>query len=228
MNPTSASFCWQCFASFAPANAPAGASPFPAPPPGTPLARPFSTPAHTPASASARRSSGKGKIVGLIGLGIVAALLARGLFATDLSMPETIGGIARNHTGAAAQAERQAESAAEVEDLNAESAVYGDPDPEYFVLAVADPADGQADETFTSFTSGFTAGSAGAVTVDVEGRTTSSAPGATYICAGITGSIVGTFCMWQTDSVAGFVLAFDKDEPQALQFAHNARDAVGS
>ena len=246
MNPASATFCWKCFANLPPANAsgrpfaaPASAQagvtgpPMPAPPraPGPfPAPAPTSTPqpwtGQTPA-APARKSRRPFAIL----IGVVAAIVGYvavgAFFRTDLTMPESIAGIPRQHSATAQRLEQQAHDGFGQNSVRTEGAAYGTTDPEYLVIAAAD-ASKDPDETFQGYADGFASGSHGQATVALDARTTTQGDGATYICADFTGGVSGQLCLWQTDDVTGFVTALNKERPEALAFTRQAAALIGA
>jgi hypothetical protein len=242
MNPASATFCWKCFATLPTARAfpaPAAArspsvpgGPMPAPPqpqgsfppPGTPAPGPWTGQTPPPAPKKSRRPLA-------ILIGVVAAILGYvavgALFKTDLTMPESIAGISRDHSAAAQRIEAEAKQGFGQNGIRTEGAAYGVGGPEYFVIAAAD-ASSDPDETFQGYANGFATGSHGQATVDVDARATTQRDGATYICADVTGGVSGQLCLWQTDHVTGFVTALAKERPEALAFTREAASVIGA
>ena len=246
MNPVSATFCWKCFANLPPANAsgrpflaPASvqagptAPPMPAPPraPG-----PFPSPApvsasapwagQTPAAPPRKSPRPLAILVGIVAA-IVGYVAVGALFKTDLTMPESIAGIPRQHSAAAQQLEEQAHNGFGQSSVRTEAAAYGSGDPEYFVIAAAD-ASSDPDQTFQGYADGFATGAHGEATVGVEARATTQDDGATYVCADVTGAVSGQLCLWQTDDVTGFVTALNKERPEALAFTREAAAVTGA
>jgi hypothetical protein len=240
MNPASATFCWKCFATLPPAStaarsfrpgAPSGAGlSMPAPP----QAPGFPAPTRSPAPWAGQTSPpapGKSRRPLAILIGVVAAILGYvavgALFKTDLTMPESIAGISRDHSAAAQRIEAEAKQGFGQNGIRTEGAAYGVGGPEYFVIAAAD-ASSDPDETFQGYADGFATGSHGQATVDVDARATTQSEGTTYICADVTGGVSGQLCVWQTDHVTGFVTALNKERPEALAFTREAASVIGA
>jgi hypothetical protein len=219
MNPASASFCWKCLATLPPANA--SVRPFPAPgaiPP--PLGEP------TNAAPSRRLRLPVAIIVGLVAAFLGHAIFGA-LFGTDLTMPESVAGLPRDHSAAAQRFEDEAENGFG-QDVHAAAAAYGETEPpQFFIIAIADPSSA-ADQAFQSYANGFMSGSNGQTSVDVAGRSTGERDGATFICADVTGALAGTLCMWKADGVSGLFHAIRKERPEALAFTREARSLVGA
>lgn len=244
MNPASATFCWKCYANLPPANASgrpfsaparagATAPPMPAPPraPGVfPAPAPMSAPppwaGGTPAPPARKSRRPFAILIGVVAA-IVGYVAVGALFRTDLTMPESIAGISRQHSATAQKLEQQAHDGFGQDSVRTEGAVYGTTDPEYLVIAAAD-ASRDPDETFQGYADGFASGSHGQATVEMDARAMTQDDGATYICAGYTGSVSGQLCLWQTHDVTGFVTALNKERPEALAFTRQAAAVIGA
>lgn len=221
-NQTDAAFCWQCYASFAPAVPAATPSPVASARAGW---GPTGTPAPpAPAPAPPKRKGAVvrfvlGAVVGLVVVGFVRQALA-----PSYHVPEAVGGLPRIHSAATDEFERQMTEEGDRNDIEVEAAAYGQGvDPTlFFVLANGEAVEG-TDELFRSFLEGME--QAGATVVRSE-ATTGIYGDAEYRCVPVRArGLEAAACIWREDATVGLTLDMDASEdPSAHLLA--AYDAI--
>lgn len=247
-NPSSAEFCWRCFASFArapqtnmtrpgPGGVLAGTQPLESPP--APAGS--WTPPHPPPSwlpAPSVEQSGGWPVAAKIGVAVFAALMVAGAAVIALSrthhsrisIPDSIGGAQRVVTPASQQAEQQILEGAKRYGVTGKVGFYALGGLPSFAVVAYDYHPGPLDRP-ESLMEGLASGVAGSDTgssVDLSSLATDSAGGVTYRCVRIVGPARGTLCTWQETDVLGVVLALNQAIPQARLLTDTVRTAVES
>ena len=238
-NPTSAEFCWQCFAPLVDIPAPPvpsgpgwgrpGArvlkpSPMPVAPGGPPAAGPG------PAIAPEPTSSGVSLAIRIV-LGVVGAALGYFLVGTLLgggvSVPDTLGGLPRQTDDAAKDFESEMRAEGERWDLDVAGASYGRGSfPETMLILVEGRSLETTDQLFDALVGGMV--EAGA-TIDTVESVTGTHDGADYRCVPVRGpGVDGSACIWHADDHVGIVLDLGNGANAAeglLAEAHTAATA---
>jgi hypothetical protein len=220
-NPTSAQFCWQCFAPLVDLPAPPGTAGRPA---GLHvgvargLGQPVSPPSQVPATPGgpfpssspdiAPASSGSGLALRVV-LGAIGAVLGYALVVSvtggGVSIPETLGGLPRQTNETAQDFESEMLAEGDRWDLQVHAATYGRSSfPETMLILVEGSSLETTDELFDALIGGMT--EAGA-TVDAEGGVNGTHDGAEYRCVPVSGpGVDGSACIWHADDHVGIVM----------------------
>jgi hypothetical protein len=220
-NAHDATYCWRCFARFAPAmpEAPAAGGrmpPAPAPawgPSGGPL-----DPTPTPHKGNLLRTV----LVTAVGLTLVGGGLS--LLRSGPSLPDEVAGRARVSSAEVSRFEEQMRGQAGDWDLDIEVGVYGTAaKPDVFVILVDGGAVETTDELFDEFVSGMeTAGAK----VRSEDTVRGERDGTEYRCVPVSDGIAAAACFWRESDNVGIVLGLDRTAEEGVDLLFATHDAV--
>jgi hypothetical protein len=221
-NPAEAGFCWQCYASFAPAQPPK-------PLPTTAGWGPTGTPAPPAPVSSAARAGGAGRFVKMavgVVVGLVVAATVRNMLTPDYHVPETIGTMPRIQSAATDDFEQQMRAEGSKEQIDLEAAAYGrGVEPEIFFVLANGSAVENTDELFREFLDGME--SAGA-TIDRADAVTGSHEGAEFRCIPVHArTLTAAACIWREDASVGLTMDLDAgtDITETITAAYDASHA---
>lgn len=248
-NPSSADFCWRCFASFVPPSQPfmarpglggafAGAQALEAPPaPAGSWTSLQPLPPGVPAPPGQQPSAGW-PVASKVGVAVFVALLVAGTATiavgliprSRISIPDSIAGAERIVTPDAQEAEQQIIEGARRYGITGKAGFYGTGGLPSFAVIAFDYRPGPLD-TPDALMQGLASGVAESGTgssVDFGSMTTDSVGEITYRCVQVVGRARMAICLWQESDVVGAVAAINQGIPEARVLTDTVRVAVES
>jgi hypothetical protein len=219
-SPSSAEFCWRCYASFTKPSTPfsgfLGARQLPPPPV-----------AQQAAGWPLMAKAGVAALVVVIAAVAVLALMGREE-QSRIAMPDAIAGARRITSPQANQAESQIADLAERYGISGKAGFYGiEGLPTFAVVGFDyDVSEHESPEGFFQEFSSGVASANGNSTIDMTTFTNENQGETTYMCAQLSGELPGTVCMWSETDVVGFVLALRQGVRDARALTTTVRNAI--
>jgi len=219
-SPSSAEFCWRCYAPFTKPSTPfsgsLGARQLPPPPV-----------AQQATGWPVMVKAGVAALVVVLGAVAVFALMSREEN-SRIAMPDAIAGARRIMSPQAHQAESQIADLAERYGISGKAGFYGIEGLPTFAVAGFDydVSEHESPEGFFQEFSSGVASANGNSTIDMTTFTNQYQGGTTYMCAQLSGELPGAVCMWSETDVVGFVLALRQGVRDARALTTTVRNAV--
>lgn len=224
-NAPQATYCWRCFAAFAPAMPPApgnGTRAAGRMPPAPSQAWGALAPIVGTQAPPKRRQRFRTAIGLAAGLAVSAGVL--GFLDKGPSLPDAVAGRSRLESVEASRFQEQMQQEADQWDLHVQAGMYGTADaPSMFVILVDGAAIETTDQLYESFVSGMEGSGA---LVDRAAIAQGERDGTEYRCVPIQGQLDAVACMWRDDDNVGIVLGIDETTESGVDLLFATHDAA--